>query len=133
MPVNEAHAISLENHLALVTIRAGHGNKDLMSCLLRAVYIAYFLHEAEHGRVALESFREAENVLMQSVQRAERNEGWSLPDGEDVDGAILEEILSLYDQQLAATPAHRVTAARARLRRFITSDQSSPIAVTQTL
>jgi hypothetical protein len=133
MPVTEARAISLENHLALVTMRAGHGNMDLMSCLLRAVYIACFLHEADHGRAALDFFRQAEQLLTRSIQRAQRKEGWSLPDVDDPDGVILEEILALYDRQLASTPVHRVAAAHTRLRRFMASGQLSPIAAADTL
>lgn len=130
LPETDVRATSLENHLALVTMRAGHGNTDLMSTLLRAVYITCFLHEAAHGRGALEFFRQAEEVLTQSIRRAEREEGWSLT---DADGLILEEILTVYDEQLASTPAHRVAAAHARLRRFSVSNQLSPIAAAQTL
>jgi hypothetical protein len=114
LPETDARATSLENHLALVTLRAGHGNTDQMSTLLRAVYIACLLHEAAHGRGALEFFRQAGEVLTQSIRRAEREEGWGLP---DADGLVLEEILTLYDEQLASTPVHRVAAAHARLRR----------------
>lgn len=130
MPTNEARAISLKNHLALVTTRAGHGNTDLMSCLLRVVYIACFLHEADHGRIALDLFREAEKALTQCIQRAERTEEWSLC---DADCEILQEILALHDQQLASTSSHRVAAAHARLCRFMASGQLSPIAAAQML
>ena len=48
LPVARVRAISLENHLALVTMRRGHGNPDVVSCLLKTAYLACFLHEALH-------------------------------------------------------------------------------------
>ena len=124
LPVAETRPISLENHLALVAMRGGHGNADLMICLLKAVYLSYFLHEAAYGRTGLDPFREAEAVLQHSVTRAERNEGWWIP---QADSAILEAILTLYDGQLASMPAHVLAAARARLQRYLASDLISPI------
>ncbi|MFM0557379.1 hypothetical protein P0D69_41505 [Paraburkholderia sediminicola] len=124
LPVAGARAVSLENHLALVAMRSGHGNPDVMSCLLKSVYLACFLHEAVHGHIGLEPFREAEGALTRCVMQAELSEEWLLPDDENT---ILARILTLHDQQLASMPAHLVTAARERLYRFIASDVGSPI------
>jgi hypothetical protein len=124
LPAAKARAISLENHLALVTMRHGHGNPDVVSYLLKTVYLTCFLHEALHGRSELGPFREAERALMRSVKRAKIKAGWSMS---DPDGAILETILALHDQQLAAVAVHQLSAARERLNRFIVSEQISPI------
>ena len=124
LPVARVRAISPENHLALVTMRRGHGNPDVVSCLLKTGYLACFLHEALHDRLALEPFREAERALMRSVKRVELKKGWSMS---DEDGAILGTILALHDQQLAAVAVHQLSAARERLNRFIVSEQISPI------
>lgn len=124
LPPGDARAISLENHLALAAMRSGHGNADLMLCLLKAMYMTYFLHEAAYGRTGFEPFREAECVLDDSLGRAERNEGWSLP---QTAGAIIGDILTLYERQLAFMPVHALTAARARLIRYLASERLSPI------
>lgn len=124
IPAVNARAASLERHLALVKMRSGHGNADVMSCLLKTVYMTYFLHEAQYGRSAFEPFRDAERVLTQSVRSAELKDGWSLPDN---DCAIIETILTLHDRQLDSVPAHLLATAQERLNRFISSDRISPI------
>ncbi|KVM16629.1 hypothetical protein WL05_28310 [Burkholderia ubonensis] len=43
LPVSKVRALSLENHLALAAMRSGSGNVDQMSCLLKVVYLAWFL------------------------------------------------------------------------------------------
>ncbi|WP_080424629.1 hypothetical protein [Burkholderia ubonensis] len=37
--------ISLENHLALATMRAGHGTSETMIALLRVLYLTFFIVE----------------------------------------------------------------------------------------
>ncbi|KVD02618.1 hypothetical protein [Burkholderia ubonensis] len=39
----KVRALSLENHLALATVRAGRGDFDQICCLIRVVYLAYFM------------------------------------------------------------------------------------------
>jgi hypothetical protein len=43
MPVELARKVSLQNHLALVALRQGQGNADLVAELLKTVYVAYDL------------------------------------------------------------------------------------------
>jgi hypothetical protein len=124
LPASNARAMSLENHLALVAMRGADGNAELMVRLLRTFYLSYFLHEAVHGRTELQPFREVEAVLLHSVSRGERNEGWALS---PADSAILGNVLTLHDQQLASIPVHVLEVARVRLQRFAASDLDSPI------
>ena len=42
--------ISLENHLTLATMRAGHGTAETMIALLRLLYLGYFVAEHELSR-----------------------------------------------------------------------------------
>ena len=94
LPVAKARTSSLENHLALVTMRHGHGNADvvsLVSCLLKAVYVACFLYEALNGR-SLEPFHKAKRPLSRRVKRVKLKEGWSMF---DKDGAMLKMIRAL--------------------------------------
>ncbi|MFM0412577.1 MAG: hypothetical protein RXR20_04645 [Paraburkholderia sp.] len=126
LPVPAAHAgaVSLENHLALVAMRSGQGNVDLVLGLFKIVYLAYFLHEAMRGRADLDLFRDAEGVLTRSTARANRGEAWSIP-AEDV--SCLERIVTLYDRYLATLPAHRFISARDRLQRLLAGKSVSPI------
>ncbi|HGY5507536.1 hypothetical protein [Burkholderia territorii] len=43
MSAAHVRAISLENHLALATIRSGHGTSETMIALLRVLYLGYFM------------------------------------------------------------------------------------------
>ncbi|USU14550.1 hypothetical protein [Paraburkholderia fungorum] len=125
VPAVDARAISLENHLALVAMRSGQGNVDLVLGLFKIIYMAYFLHEALRARTEPDLFRDAEHVLMRTTARANRGEAWSIP-AEDV--SCLERIVTLYDRYLATLPAHRFISARDRLQRFLAGKSVSPIA-----
>jgi hypothetical protein len=49
LPAAKVRNLSLENHLALAATRSGNGTADQMSCLLKTVYLAYFLRDAQHA------------------------------------------------------------------------------------
>jgi len=123
LPVSKVRALSLENHLALVAMRTGSGNVDQMSCLLKVVYLSFFLVDdpaAEHIQV----LRDAEAALERSAARAERKEGWTLPEN---DCAAIEQVLVLHDHQLASLASHRYTSAWTRLTQFVASPKLSPL------
>ena len=128
LPVAKFRAVSLENHLALVAMRTGNGNVDQMSCLLKTVYLAWFMHDGATGDDR-GLFRDAESALECSATRAERGDGWTFSDG---DSAAVERVLAVHDGQLASMPSHRYTAAWERLQRFITSDARSPFPALET-
>ncbi|WP_434116201.1 hypothetical protein [Paraburkholderia caffeinilytica] len=127
LPTAKMRAVSLENHLALAAMRTGNGNVDQMSCLLKAVYLAWFLRDGGAGE-HVDFFREAECALECYATHAEQHRGWAL--AEDECGAI-ESILALHDRQLISIPAHRYAAAWEQLKRFIESDAKSPLPVAQ--
>ncbi|KVO12614.1 hypothetical protein WJ85_27945 [Burkholderia ubonensis] len=124
LSTEKIRALSLENHLALSVVRAGAGDFEQMSCLLRAVYLAYFMRNETAAGMDADVYRRAEMVMDRCIGRVERGETWALESNEV---AELERVLVLHDEQLAAVPLHRYQSAWERLQRFITSGQRSPI------
>ncbi|WP_274004975.1 hypothetical protein [Burkholderia thailandensis] len=125
LPTEKVRALSLENHLALATVRGGRGNLDQVSCLVRVVYLAFFLREATPTGADFDLYRRAEAALNACVARADRGERCLLLDHEL---ATVERILVAHDEQLAAIPWHRYLDAWERLRHCIANGKRSPIA-----
>ncbi|MDN7445589.1 hypothetical protein QZM64_41225 [Burkholderia cepacia] len=117
-------ALSLENHLALSVVRAGNGEFEQISCLLRAIYLAFYLRHETVAGTDPDVYRHAEAVLDHCIAPAERGEAWTLTEDEV---AALERVLVLHDAQLAAAPLHRYQSAWEGLQLFILSGQRSPI------
>lgn len=125
IPIAIACDVSLENHLALVALRTGSGNLELIGRLFKAVFVSYFLHVEVNGCRDLERFRSAEAALHRSAIHTKAGQVCLLPDS---DNGVLAQILTLHDQQLASLPSHLIVAARDRLNRFLMTDVLSPIA-----
>jgi hypothetical protein len=114
LPPATTRVLSLENHLALVAIRSGNGEADHVSCLLKVLYLAWFmLEEPPVDERAL--FRHAEAVLDRSMIGSEHEGRWALPPD---DYTVIERILTLHDRQLATLPAHRYAFAWKQLTRL---------------
>ncbi|WP_418884186.1 hypothetical protein [Burkholderia contaminans] len=124
LPLARIRALSLEHHLALATIAKGHANVDLMVCLLKAVYTAFYLREGTSTGADESQFQHAEAALSRCIGRAERGETWVMLDR---DKAAIERILALHDEQLAAVPTHRYLTALDKLNRFAVGGMQSPI------
>ncbi|WP_345817816.1 hypothetical protein AAGS40_29870 (plasmid) [Paraburkholderia sp. PREW-6R] len=103
---------SLENHLSLASLRAGHASVDVMARLFNAIGTARCLHEADHGRDAAEraDFDRAWQVLL---ERSRNGRNASLVVTEE-DFRLLARLVSLHDEQMTITPLHRLLAARMR-------------------
>lgn len=129
LSTGKVRALSLENHLALATIRAGRGNLDQLCCLLRVVYLAFYMRDETVAGADLESYRRAEAALDACITRVEHNEPCLLLGHEQT---VVERVLVLHDEQLAAIPKHRYLLAWGHLQRFIVSQKSSPIPVAAT-
>ncbi|RQR72372.1 MULTISPECIES: hypothetical protein [unclassified Burkholderia] len=125
LPTEKVRALSLENHLALATVRGGRGDLDQVSCLVRVVYLAFYLRDATSTGTDFDLYRRAEAALNACVARADRGERCLLLDHEL---AIVERILVIHDEQLAAIPWHRYLDAWERLRHYIANGRRSPIA-----
>ena len=124
LPAAKVRSLSLENHLALATMRSGNGTVDQMSCLLKTVYLAYYLRDARHAETDLDSFRVCEAALEVSAANAQVGRGWPLPDGTETS---LAKVLALFDQLLLLTTAHEFNTAWKRLQRFFEGDVRSPL------
>lgn len=124
LPLARTRALSLEHHLALATIATGHGNVDLMVCLMKAVYTAFYLCDEPPASADDPEFQRAEAALAQCITRAERGETWAMLDREKT---AIERILVLHDAQLASVPTHRYLTALDKLNRFAVKELQSPI------
>ncbi|KVD67935.1 hypothetical protein WI88_33155 [Burkholderia ubonensis] len=125
LPTEKIRALSLENHLALATVRGGRGDLDQVSCLVRVVYLAFYLRDATSTGADFDLYRRAEAALNACVTRAEQGERCLLLDHEL---ATVERILIVHDEQLAAIPWHRYLDAWKRLQHYIVAGKRSPIA-----
>ncbi|KVP90956.1 hypothetical protein WJ95_08890 [Burkholderia ubonensis] len=125
LPTEKVQALSLENHLALATVRGGRGDLDQLSCLIRVVYLAFYLRDATSASAEVEPYRRAEAALNACITRVELGERCLLLDHEL---ATVERILVIHDEQLAAIPWHRYLSAWERLQRYIVAGKRSPIA-----
>ncbi|MDN7458592.1 hypothetical protein [Burkholderia cenocepacia] len=126
LSTEKVRSLSLENHMVLAVVRSGNGDCDQVICLLRVVYLAFFMRNETASGVDLDLYRRAESVLDASIARAESGEVWALHEDELAD---LERVLVVHDEQLAAIPKHRYLAAWDRLQRFISGTGCSPVPV----
>lgn len=124
LSVEKMRALSLENHLAFATVRAGRGDSGQIINLLRVVYLAFFLRQETASGADLDLYRRAEAALDACIERAEQGERWLLLDHEQ---KALERILAVHDGQLAAASRHGYLTAWDRLQRFATRADRSPI------
>ncbi|WP_244116329.1 hypothetical protein [Burkholderia cepacia] len=120
----KVRALSLENHLALATVSAGRGDFDQICCLIRVVYLAYFMWGETAAGDGLEPYRCAEAALDACIKRIEQDQPCLLLDHEQT---VVERVLVLHDEQLAAAPKFRYLEAWEQLQRFIASGKHSPI------
>ncbi len=131
LPAASVRETSLENHLAFVAMRTGHGSVDQMSCLLKMIYLAWFLLETPADREQhLHLLHACEAALQQSGMRAQAGQSWSLRQEEI---AEVEAVLALHDRQLDSICARQYQAAWARLQNFVSSDAQSPLPARQPL
>lgn len=126
LSTEKVRALSLENHLAFATVRAGRGDSEQIINLLRVVYLAFYLRSERTSGADLDLYRQAEAALDGCVERAEQGEKWLLLDHEQ---AAVERLLVVHDEQLAAVPKHRYLTAWDRLHRFMAGKLQSPIPV----
>jgi hypothetical protein len=122
----KVRALSLENHMSLAVVRSGHGDFDQICCLLRAVYLAFYLRDVTTCETGIDLYRQAEVALDACVARAEQGKEWSLP-VEEV--SVIARVLVVHDEQLIAVPSHRYLEAWDCLHRFVTGMVTSPIPV----
>ncbi len=116
--------VSLENHLSLAAMRAGHGTLETVIALLRILYMTYFLLENAHTEIELALFIEVEAALERSIRAAEQGQEWQLS-AEGLSG--LERILLRCDEMIGSLPKYRYVDAWNKLQRFVQSPSRSPL------
>ncbi|PMS33661.1 hypothetical protein C0Z16_03595 [Paraburkholderia rhynchosiae] len=121
-----ANEQSMRLHLALVACRECCANSHLINELMRAVYLAYFLQRAGYGRHPAAHFKIAECAVEMTLAHAHETGEWRLTP--DVVGDF-EQLIALYDAQLARAPLHAVHHAEEQLREFLAGTERSPIVV----
>lgn len=124
LPTQQVRALSLESHMALALLRSGKGRFEQMLCLLRAIYMAFFLRAPGAPDAGLDLYRKADDAMAECNARADRGEPWRLLDDE---AATVERVLIEYDAQLAAVSKHRYREAWERLQRFASDNTKSPL------
>jgi len=116
MSAELASKVSLHNHLALVALRQGQGNADLVAELLKTVYVAHDLLDADRRVVLAGNFACAEAAIKALIKHAAVTDDWRLAE-EECEG--VEQILSLHDKQLVALPKHLINGTKQRLMRVL--------------
>lgn len=58
----KARTLSLKSHLALAALRQGQGNDDLVSELLKTLYLTFFATEVEKRGELFETFLAVERI-----------------------------------------------------------------------
>jgi hypothetical protein len=111
-----ARTLSLKSHLALVALLQGHGNADLVSELMRTLYLTVFANEAGKPNASFDTFLAAERALKACIHQAVTAAEWRL---EAAQCEVIEAVLRAYDAQLASLPVHKIEAAKVRLGRML--------------
>jgi hypothetical protein len=112
----------LRNHLALAAFLDGRGNGNLLTKLVEALYLAWYLQQAGYGAAEHELYLEAERILDIAAQYASRDI-WRI---KPTDCLPIVRMLDLHEQQLLGAPVYAVDEAQARLLRFGRSEKRSP-------
>ncbi|MBW5286931.1 hypothetical protein [Burkholderia gladioli] len=123
LPPEKRKKLQLQYHLALVAVRGGHGNPELVAVLLNAIYVSFDLGGRGHC-VDLALYQRADAALHAYMDRMDRDEDLLSDD----EAAALERVLTMYDTQLSRMPSHRYVEACERTHQFVLSGGESPIA-----
>lgn len=63
LSTEKVRSLSLEHHMALAVVRSGKGECDQVICLLRVVYLAFFMRGETASGSDVDLYRRAEAVL----------------------------------------------------------------------
>ncbi|KIP17247.1 hypothetical protein KY49_6991 [Burkholderia sp. MSHR3999] len=124
LAIGVARKISLENHLALAIIQTGKGTPESMIALLRTLYMTYFLMERNISEAEVESFREVEAALDESIRAADGGHDWRVC-AERI--PAIERMLLLFDDVISSAPKYRFVEAWQKMGKFVHSPDQSPL------
>ena len=109
----KAGEISLDYHMTLEALRSGVGSQYHVGSMAQAIYMAMLLNQRGYGAAVPELFRDAESVILRCRQSG-LDTGICVVDNDAY--ALLGEVLTLFDQQLAAAPVQELIAINAKLK-----------------
>jgi hypothetical protein len=119
-----ARRISLENHLALATVKAGSGTPDTMIALLRVLYMTYFLVEEHISDAQLDAFLAMEAAMDDSIRQFEENSSCNVS---PPDLPLIEKILLEFDNVISSVPKYHYVDAYDKFHAFARSPDQSPL------
>jgi hypothetical protein len=107
--------VSMENHIALEMLRRGPAEMRHLGCLAQATYITRYLCEAGYGAAGDGLFGELDEAIATARRVSLETGCWRIDDNTY---ALLGEMLTLHDLQLAGVPVGELMAASDRLRKY---------------
>lgn len=111
----KANEISLDYHMTLEALRSGVGDQYHIGSMAQAIYMAMLLSQRGYGFARPDLFRDAEQVIL-LCRQAKLETGVGIVDEDAY--ALLGQILTLFDQQLAVVPVSELTMANERLKKI---------------
>jgi hypothetical protein len=117
----KAGEISLDYHMTLEALRSGVGNQYHVGSMAQAIYMAMLLNQRGYGASVPELFRDAESVILRCRQSGLET-GTCVVDNDAY--ALLGQVLTLFDQQLAAAPVQELIAVNAKLKQLFSTNNA---------
>ncbi|WP_329601620.1 Fis family transcriptional regulator [Paraburkholderia antibiotica] len=114
----KAGEISLDYHMTLEALRSGVGNQYHVGSMAQAIYMTMLLNQRGYGIAMPELFRDAEGVILRCRQ-AGLDTGMCVVDSDAY--TLLGQVLTLFDQQLAAAPVQELIAVNAKLKKLFST------------
>lgn len=118
-------AISLRHHLALVSLRAGHGGDEVTGELLKCVYLTYLASGIDPGVDTIETCVAAELTIKESIAHARMGGQWRL---DARHGQYVETLLCRHDRQLTTLPRCVIDGAARKLAKMIEEGRTPDMA-----
>jgi hypothetical protein len=120
MPPARVRSISLKYHLALVAMRGGHGDLEMLRRLQTAVYLVFLLSDlADVPDAQIALCVEAERVLERAEARCALDAA---------DSPVLERLVTLQDDYFATLPRYRLSELWQHVSACATSGVKLPVA-----
>ena len=118
----KAGEISLDYHMTLEALRRGVANQYHVGSMAQAICMAMLLNQRGYGSALPELFRDAEGVIVRCRQ-AGLATGICVVDHDAY--ALLGQVLTLFDRQLAAAPVRDLIAVNAKLKALFSAANGS--------
>lgn len=115
LPLQATHvkALCLKHHLALDSVRRGHGDMNRLAQITHAVYLAALLQSTLDPESSPQPFTDAELAVDRCIERAHTGQGVTFPT-EDLD--LLQRVLLIHDSQLSSITLHTYVEALHQLQ-----------------